>query len=147
MKVFIDTSVIVEYLKGNHADFYKQLVSGDQLLFINQVVVSEFLFHFIALNGNKSPLSVKTSGQIAETFANLNPYDLIPDCFHLGHNLEIARDGLEIMKKYNLLPNDALILATCRFFGIDNIATYDSDFLLPGIDMNIRIINKISDLE
>ncbi len=147
MKVFIDTSVLVEYLKGNNADFYEQLIAGDHLLFINQVVVSEYLFHFVALNANKSPLSVKTSGQIAETFADLNPYDLMPGCFHLGHNQEIARDCLEIMKKYNLLPNDALILASCKFFGIDNIASYDSDFLIPGIDMSIRIINKISDLE
>lgn len=78
MKVFIDTSVLVEYLKGNHADFYEQLIAGDHLLFINQVVVSEYLFHFVALNANKSLLSVKTSRQIAETFANLNPYDLMP---------------------------------------------------------------------
>ena len=31
-------------------------------------------------------------------------------------------------KRYSLLPNDALIAATCRFYGIRRIATFDDDF-------------------
>lgn len=27
-----------------------------------------------------------------------------------------------------MLPNDALIVATCRYYGINKIATFDSDF-------------------
>ena len=34
----------------------------------------------------------------------------------------------EILKKYDLLPNDALIAATCRHYGIKKIATFDEDF-------------------
>ena len=34
----------------------------------------------------------------------------------------------EIMKKYRLLPNDALIAATCKHYGIRKIATFDDDF-------------------
>jgi predicted nucleic acid-binding protein len=34
----------------------------------------------------------------------------------------------EIVKKYGLLPNDALIVATCRYYGIRKIATLDEDF-------------------
>ena len=29
---------------------------------------------------------------------------------------------------YRLLPNDAAIVATCRYYGITKIATFDSDF-------------------
>ena len=29
---------------------------------------------------------------------------------------------------YKMLPNDALIAATCKHYGITNIATFDSDF-------------------
>ncbi|MBU7010258.1 MAG: PIN domain-containing protein [Theionarchaea archaeon] len=29
---------------------------------------------------------------------------------------------------FSLLPNDALIAATCKFYGIRRIATYDKDF-------------------
>ena len=34
----------------------------------------------------------------------------------------------ELMKNYNLLPNDALIAATCKHYGIKKIATFDEDF-------------------
>jgi len=34
---------------------------------------------------------------------------------------------MDIMGKYNLLPNDALIAATCRAYGISRIASFDSD--------------------
>jgi len=33
----------------------------------------------------------------------------------------------ETMKKYRLLPNDALIAATCKHYGIRKIATFDED--------------------
>ncbi len=31
------------------------------------------------------------------------------------------------MGKYNLLPNDALIVATCRAYGISKVASFDGD--------------------
>ena len=34
----------------------------------------------------------------------------------------------EIVKSYGLLPNDALIAATCKHYGIRKIATFDEDF-------------------
>mgnify|MGYP000465731822 CR=1 FL=1 len=37
-------------------------------------------------------------------------------------------DFQSIMEKYNLLPNDALIAATCKHYGIKKIATFDRDF-------------------
>ena len=33
-----------------------------------------------------------------------------------------------IMRTYKLLPNDALIAATCKHYGIRKIATFDDDF-------------------
>ena len=37
-------------------------------------------------------------------------------------------DFKDILEEYRLLPNDALIAATCRFYGIRRIATFDDDF-------------------
>ena len=34
----------------------------------------------------------------------------------------------EIVKNYGLLLNDALIVATCKHYGIRKIATFDEDF-------------------
>ena len=33
-----------------------------------------------------------------------------------------------VVKKYNLLPNDALIAATCKYYSIHKIVTFDEDF-------------------
>ena len=40
-------------------------------------------------------------------------------------NVKSVRD---VAEKYKLLPNDALIAATCKHYDIKNIATFDSDF-------------------
>jgi len=34
----------------------------------------------------------------------------------------------DVIKKYQLLPNNALIVSTCEFYGIEMIATFDNDF-------------------
>jgi len=34
----------------------------------------------------------------------------------------------DVVRNYGLLPNDALIVATCRYYGIKKIATFDEDF-------------------
>ena len=33
-----------------------------------------------------------------------------------------------VTEEYRLLPNDALIAATCKYYGIRKIATFDEDF-------------------
>jgi len=38
----------------------------------------------------------------------------------------VRRKG--VITKYGLLPNDALIAATCKYHGIQKIATFDPDF-------------------
>lgn len=75
MKVFIDTSILIEYLKGKQIDLYEELIKQQHSLYINQVVVSEFLFYFLALKAEKSPLSAKQSGKIAEAFGKLDISD------------------------------------------------------------------------
>ncbi len=34
----------------------------------------------------------------------------------------------DVVRNYGLLPNDALIVAICRYYGIKKIATFDEDF-------------------
>jgi len=41
---------------------------------------------------------------------------------------EIFTLSVKISKKYGLLPNDALIAATCKHHGISKIAAFDPDF-------------------
>lgn len=44
---------------------------------------------------------------------------------HPPRDLEMISD---IITKYRLMPNDAIIAATCQHYGIKCIATFDSDF-------------------
>lgn len=40
----------------------------------------------------------------------------------------VKSEAKEFITKYSLLPNDALIAATCKHHGIKKIATFDPDF-------------------
>jgi len=55
--------------------------------------------------------------------------------------------GLDFMKKYNLLPNDAFILATCKLQGIAVLASFDSDFKNACVQEGIVLINNALQLE
>jgi predicted nucleic acid-binding protein len=46
------------------------------------------------------------------------------------------------MKKYNLLPNDAQILATCKIYGIAILASYDSDFATACQEEGITLMSE-----
>lgn len=50
------------------------------------------------------------------------------------------------MVTYNLLPNDALILATCKLHNIKRLASYDSDFARACIGEGIQLIQTVADL-
>ncbi len=147
MKIFIDTNILVEYLKGKNTDFLESLLtSKHDGLFINQVVWSEFLFHYLALISNKSPLSVKMANEIASTFNSRNPFDMLPGVMQLSHSKSIGDEAFELMNKFNLLPNDALILATCKFNDIGFLATYDTDFEIPCKKLGIEILKNSDDI-
>ena len=55
---------------------------------------------------------------------------LLKDLFDLFEVLpcKFGNAALDVMEKYKLLPNDALIVATCKHYGIRKIATFDEDF-------------------
>jgi hypothetical protein len=46
----------------------------------------------------------------------------------LDLNLQIFEDSYLFSRTYGLLPNDALIAAACKHYGIRKIATFDPDF-------------------
>jgi predicted nucleic acid-binding protein len=54
--------------------------------------------------------------------------------------------SIDFMKIYNLLPNDALILATCKLENIAILASYDTDFTKACLNEGIKLISKVEDL-
>ena len=56
-------------------------------------------------------------------------------------NSEIISIAFEIMKKHNLKPNDAIILANCKYHKIDILISLDVDFKNPVKSLNLKLNN------
>ena len=141
---FIDSSVLIEFNKGNKLRLFSELLANDVFrCFVNEVVVSEFHFHFLAYNGNKSPQALHESKKIADVFAASSQYELIRFCHFIGNNKRLYQLVPSFMAKYNLLPNDAIILATCKLHGIPNLVSHDSDFEEPCKAEGIILLREV----
>lgn len=146
MKVFIDSSVLIEYEKQSKTELLEALLSNNHQVYINPIVVSEYLYQLLGILGGRSPMSVSESGKINEVLAQHDT-----SVFLSSFQLLSIPDGaiplaIEFMKKHNLLPNDSIILASCKLLGIDVLASYDSDFYRACIEEGIRLVSRVADL-
>lgn len=131
-KVMIDSSVLIEYMKDSKTQLLSSLISDSETeCFINETIVSEFLYYFIGLYGGRSPRAVQSANQIATIFNQSFDYLLIESFSFLSSNETLLSSVPDYMSKYNLLPNDAIILATCKIHGITQLASHDKDFEEP----------------
>jgi len=120
MKIYIDTnfliSLIIETEFSEKAKRITEEILVKEDLFTGINVVEESLFVLFKLT--KKPLKTLTKyltnlikGLEIEVI-NLLPYE----------------EFIEVCNNYELLPNDTLIAATCKFYNINKIATFDEDF-------------------
>ncbi len=138
----VDTSIIVEYLKDNPeaVDLMAKLLNGDSVLFINPAVFSEVVYVMIGHYSGKAPRTIKGKPEklpeeLDIVFQILSDYAFVEIT---RETTEIARD---LIRKYAMLPNDALILATCVEHGF-SLATLDDDFKLPAEKEGVLIITR-----
>jgi predicted nucleic acid-binding protein len=144
-RIFLDSSIFVEPLKGNKVDFYRLLISNfENELYINDVVLSEYLYYILAFNSDISPKTLQRKNQIGDIIEQkpelvraLNNFILLPSDQNFRKQVPV------LMAKYNLLPNDAIILATCKLHGT-KLASHDSDFIIPCQSENIDLINELN---
>ena len=70
-KIFLDSSILIEALKGNKQEFYYSIVSDiKNSFYINSIVVSEYLYFLVGFSGGSSPRSLKESGKIKDSLAD-----------------------------------------------------------------------------
>ena len=74
-------------------------------------------------------------------------YSVIGKFLFLSDNILIEQDAISLMDDYGLLPNDAIILATCKFYGIKYLIIFDKDFEEACKEEGIVLINSIEKLE
>jgi uncharacterized protein len=147
-EIFVDSCILIEYVKGNQVEFLDRLLDNpNNQLFINSIVVSEFLFHYLAFKGEKAPLSVKQSLKIKSVLEQDSNYLRFMRIFSsVTMHDSYINDSVHLMKMHNLLPNDALILATFLHHQFDYLATFDSDLITAGIAENLSVLSKIQEL-
>jgi len=146
INIFLDSCILIEYTKGKGIDFLDNLINQNCNLYFNQIVASEF-FHYIAGSCKKSPLAAKMSKEIHNVFKENNPIAFLENFQHVNCSQEIVEQEITFSTKYNLLPNDALILATCKIFDYKYLATYDPDFNEPCKQEGIVILNHSQTIE
>ena len=115
MKLFFDSSIIIETFKGNNEaiEIIKKIEKiEDKNIFINCIVFSEVSYQ----------LSVRRTFSKDEIFEFLNSF------LFLDVNFSVVLLSQKYMKKYNLKPNDALISATIKYYNIDYLVTLDEDY-------------------
>ncbi len=100
------------------------------------------MFHFLSVNSNSSPQSLQSSNKVASIFKSSEDYNLLR-LFHFISASEALIDIVPVfMAIYNLLPNDAIILATCRIHNITKLASHDTDFMIPCRAEGIELLRE-----
>ena len=138
-RIFLDSSIFIEPLKGNKVDFYEQLISDlTNELFINDIVISEYLYYILGFSSGVSPTTLQQKKKIKDTLENESKIiKAISNFNFLSGNQSFLSEAPRLMSTYNLLPTDAIILATCKLHGT-KLASNDSRFMISCKSENIE---------
>ena len=143
MRVFIDTSILIRHYYG-HEKALKLLdfAINENDAAISPNVLEETFFKLLYIETDR--IFGKTGKFVladkfikySERFQPVKTYmeDFLFGSLRSGiielliPTTEIVETSVAIAFDYKLLPNDALIAATCKHYGIKKIATFDDDF-------------------
>ena len=153
--VLIDSNVIVEGLKGNkeveelffliseNCENFNYLITTNTFEEIHYILLREFSGKpYWKLKKDKK-LVKKVFSEDVENFWDyfLLNFTIIPVTEKI---LKIAK---MVIKEYGLLPNDAIILATCKHYGIKYLVSMDrEDFTIPCEKEGIVLIDSVEKL-
>lgn len=143
MRVFVDTSVLVRHFYGVHRSLeLLDFVINENEAAISPNVIEETFFKLLYMEterifGKTGKYFVKEKfRKHRDRFEGVKTYinsflieSIESDVIELLNiNNKILKSSVEIAFSHTLLPNDALIAATCRHYSITKIATFDDDF-------------------
>ncbi|MCD6558889.1 type II toxin-antitoxin system VapC family toxin [Palaeococcus sp. (in: euryarchaeotes)] len=138
-EVLIDSSLLVEYFKGNQkaVELLESFENQEFALYITETVFSEVVYLLLSHYSKVAPRTIK--GDVRRLPPELDlVFKALESFGFVGSSRGILSKAEELIKTYALLPNDALILATCIEHGF-SLATLDEDFLLPAKDTGIEV--------
>ena len=141
MKFFVDSCIFIEAFKTTGtreaSDILENILKHVEFVnfYINSIVESEVLYYFGFKQKSKLKISKEELNIILKLFEILSLNKEVRTCFW------------QIFKKYNLKPNDALILATCKYYRIRYLISIDTDFPEPCEKEGIILINSVEKLK
>jgi hypothetical protein len=126
--VFIDSSLFLGFLEGKERAKALLEAYSDLEGCINVIVFSEVLFVYIKAETGKKSYELKREPEIMKSVELDDIAELLGRYRMLDIGEAVMNEAKELITKYGLLPNDALIAATCKHHGIRKIVTFDPDF-------------------
>ena len=135
--IFVDSSVFLSFFIDG-IDAFEHLKENDLITSVN--VVEEVAYVLLKekarsvsgiekhydllrhLRGNPNLIRDVSREVISDVISVIEEYEIkvLPPASHILM--------FRMVEDYGLLPNDALIAATCKYYGIERIATFDDDF-------------------
>ncbi len=142
VEVFIDTNVFVSFLTQSEKSkdakkLLEKVIADENALVTSMNVIEETLYILTreileekGISGTYSARKYvsaegynKIEKELSKFISMINELDI---CV-LDVKIEI-QSLTDMMYQFHLLPNDALIAATCQLHGVTDIATFDDDF-------------------
>ena len=148
VKIFLDSSILVEYRKGTKTELLDALTDRHFTLCFNQIVLSEYLFVVLAHYGQKSLRTLKMAFYIPELL-DAHDFESLLKPLHFLDRIDksVVEETPRLMRTYNLLPNDAIIFSHCKSSGIKYLASYDSDFRPVCTKEGVTLLDSVAALD
>ncbi len=136
MKIFVDSSLIIEYCRGN-------LKARDLMDFIDKnkekfdVYINPSVWADVIYTVNKKyGIDLKTIGYYL--FLNFKILDITQ---------KLVFYSFSFIQKYKLNPSEAMVLGCCKKYGIKHLVSLNNDFIKPSEGEGITYINATGKLK
>jgi len=149
----VDTNVLIEGVKGNEEELFELINNNlsNYNFYIPINAFEEIIFILLREFSKLSYWKLKKDKNLVRTlFKNkiiyfwdyiLNGFEILP------LNKEILNVSKLMIREYGLLPNDALILATCKHYNIPYLLSLDEDFKEACEKRSIVLVDSIEKLK
>jgi predicted nucleic acid-binding protein len=144
--IFLDSSILIEYTKEDRVDLLEEMLLRQLPLGYNSIVLTEYVYHFMGYHGGRSPRALQEARRIPDVFSEYNPLIMLALFQKITDKHPSAEEVLRLMTTYNMLSNDAIILAHCLTANISYLASYNSDFQEPSRNEGITLIDSVDAL-
>ena len=138
--ILLDTNAIVYYLHRvePYASRVKQVMASRDDLVVTLRIIDEIIFTLIRLEAWRRH-GIRRLNELRDYIRKHGLkefYDAINDVEELVDKLgiQVLEDKgdfielLDVMRRFDLLPGDALIAVTAKHYNIESILTFDEDF-------------------